>query len=89
MRAFRKLCIIIVGVFILLAAVMNIALIKLNDAQRGIYRVEAKRLADDIEETGSYDLSDYPHLTGVFSESAGNIYQSEEHYVIIDVKGTL
>ena len=48
MRAFRKLCIIIVGVFILLAAVMNIALLKLNDAQRGIYRVEAKRLADDI-----------------------------------------
>ena len=89
MRAFRKLCIIIVGVFILLTAVMNIALIKLNDAQRGIYRVEAKRLADDIEETGSYDLSEYPHLTGIFSESDGNIYQSEERYVIIDVKGTL
>ena len=89
MSTFRRLCIIIVALFILLAAVLNILLIRADVSRSGIYRVEAKRLADDINETGTYDLSDYPHLTAVFTEEDGDIYRSEEHYVIIEAAGEL
>ncbi len=53
----------------------------------GQYRVEAKRLADEIAETGSYDLADYPHITGVYT--GDDLYKSDEHYVIIEANGTL
>lgn len=66
MKAFRKLCITITAVFVLLAAVLNVCLLR-TDNSSGIYRVEVKRLTDEITQTGSYDLSQYPHLTGVFT----------------------
>ena len=67
MSAFRKLFIAVTLLFIILAVFLNIALIKQKNSPAGLYRVEAKRLADDIEEKGSYDLTEYPHLTGVFT----------------------
>ena len=57
MRAFRKLCIAVLAIFLILAAVLNIVLIRQEKAADGMYRVEAKRLADEIAETGSYDLA--------------------------------
>ena len=53
----------------------------------GEYRVEAKRLADEISQTGSYDLSKYPHITGVYT--GDDLYKSDEHYVIISADGLL
>ena len=87
MRTFKKLCILILSVFFLLTTALNVYLFMQERRSNGIYRVEAKRLADEIEETGSYDLSKYPHLTGVFTEADGVLYVSDEHYVIIEVKG--
>ena len=43
MKAFRKLCITITAVFVLLAAVLNVCLLR-TDNSSGIYRVEVKRL---------------------------------------------
>ena len=54
-----------------------------------IYRVEAKRLADEIAETGSYELEKYPHITGVFTDDDGKLYISDEHYLIIEAGGML
>lgn len=87
MKAYKKMCIAVIIVFILLTAVLNIFLARAKDSSDGIYRVEAKRLASEIAETGNYDLEKYPHITGVFT--GGDLYRSDEHYLIIEAGGTL
>ena len=87
MRAFRRLFIAVLTVFLLLTAVLNIVMLRQQKYTDGQYRVEAKRLADEITETGSFDLSKYPHITGLYT--GDDLYQSDEHYVIIEVNGTL
>ena len=74
-------------VFLLLTAVLNIFLMGAKDSSEGIYRVEARRLAGEIAETGSYDIEKYPHITGVFT--GDDIYRSDEHYLIIEAGDTL
>lgn len=74
-------------VFLLLTAVLNIFLVGAKDNSDGIYRVEAKRLADEIAKTGNYDLEKYPHITGVFT--GDGLYRSDEHYLIIEAGGML
>ena len=74
-------------VFLLLTAVLNIFLTGAKDSSEGIYRVEARRLAGEIAETGSYDIEKYPHITGVFT--GDDIYRSDEHYLIIEAGNTL
>lgn len=87
MSAFKRLCFLIIFIFLLLAVALNIYLLRQEGSLNGMYRVEAKRLADEIEETGNYDLSAYPHLTGVFTEADGELYASDAHYLMIEVKG--
>lgn len=89
MRAFRRLCIAVVMIFLLLVAVLNFALARQETMADGIYRIEAKRLADEITETGSYNIEKYPHITGVFTADYGELYSSDEHYLIIEVNDTL
>lgn len=89
MRAFKKLCIAVITVFLFLMVVLNIVLLKTKDNDNGNYRVEAKRLADEIAETGNYDLEKYPHITGVFTADDDKLYSSDEHYLIIEVNDTL
>ena len=74
-------------VFLLLTMVLNIFLKESKDNSEGIYRVEARRLAGEIAETGSYDIEKYPHITGVFT--GDDIYRSDEHYLIIEAGETL
>ena len=87
MKAYKKLCIAVMTVFLLLTAVLNIFLVGSKDNSEGIYRVEARRLAGEIAETGSYDIEKYPHITGVFT--GDDIYRSDEHYLIIEAGETL
>ena len=87
MKAYKNLCIAVMTVFLLLTAVLNIFLVGLKDNSEGIYRVEARRLAGEIAETGSYDIEKYPHITGVFT--GDGIYRSDEHYLIIEAGETL
>ncbi len=87
MKTFGKLCIAVITIFLLLTAVLNILLVKAKDNNEGIYRVEAKRLADEITEIGNYDLEKYPHITGVFT--GDYLYRSDEHYLIIEAGGAL
>ena len=89
MRAFRKLCIVVITVFLLMTVILNLFLVGVNDRNEGIYRVEAKRLADEIAETGELDLEKYPHITGVSGADDGELYTSDEHYLIIESGGTL
>lgn len=87
MKAFKRLCIAVIMVFLLLTAGLNLFLVGAKDRNEGIYRVEAKRLADEIAETGNYELEKYPHITGVFT--GDELYRSDEHYLIIEAGGTL
>ena len=87
MKAYKNMCIAVITVFLLLTAVLNIFLVGAKDSSEGIYRVEAKRLADEISQTGSYDLEKYPHITGVFT--GDGLYRSDEHYLIIEIGETL
>ena len=87
MKAYKNLCIAVMTVFLLLTAALNIFLVKSKDNSEGIYRVEARRLAGEIAETGSYDIKKYPHITGVFT--GDDIYRSDEHYLIIEAGETL
>ena len=87
MRVFRRLCIVVIIIFLLLTAVLNLFLVGVKDSNDGIYRVEAKRLGDEIAETGNYDLEKYPHITGVFA--GDDLYRSDEYYLIIEAGGTL
>lgn len=87
MKAYKRLCITIMTVFLLLTVVLNIFLAGAKDSSDGIYRIEAKRLADEIAQTGNYDLEKYPHITGVFT--GDNLYRSDEHYLIIEADDTL
>ncbi len=89
MRAFRRLCIVVITVFLLLTAVLNLFLVGVKDRNEDIYRVEAKRLADEIAETGNYELEKYPHITGVFNADDGELYISDEHYLIIEAGSML
>ena len=89
MRIFRRLCIAVITVFLLLTAVLNLFLVGTKDSNEGIYRVEAKRLADEIAETGNYEFKKYPHITGVSGADDGELYISDEHYLIIEAGGTL
>ena len=76
-------------VFLLLTAVLNLFLVGVTDRNKGIYRVEAKRLADEIAETGNYDLEKYPHITEVSGADDGELYTTDEHYLIIEADSTL
>ena len=87
MKAYKKLCVAVMTIFLLLTAALNLFLAELKENSDGIYRVEARRLADEIAGTGSYDLKKYPHITGVFT--GDGIYRSEEHYLIIEAGETL
>ena len=87
MKAYKNLCIAVMLVFLLLTAVLNIFLVGSKDNSEGIYRVEARRLAGEIAQTGSYDIEKYPHITGVFT--GDDIYRSDEHYLIIEAGETL
>ena len=87
MRIFKRLCIAVVMLFLILVVVLNILILQQQRYEDGLYRVEAKRLADEMGETGRYDLSKYPHISGVYADD--DLYKSEEHYVIIESNGTL
>ena len=59
MKAYKNLCIAVMAVFLLLTAALNIFLVGSKDNSEGIYRVEARRLAGEIAQTGSYGIEKY------------------------------
>jgi len=89
MKAFRGLCIVCTVFFLALMLILNLCILYKKDSLEGLYRVEAKRLADEIRETGSYDLLKYPHLTGVFTAEDGALYETDSHYLMIEAGGTV
>ncbi len=89
MKTYSRLCIFTLVIFLLLTAAANYFLLSKRQTTEGMYRVEAKRLVDEISENGKYDLSGYTLITGVYTEDDGNIYSSDEHYLIKEVNGKL
>ncbi len=88
MKSFRRLYIITFCVLILLTALLNVFLLDRN-FDDGYYRVEAKRLSDQISQTGSTDVSQYKYITGVYKIDDDHDYISDEHYLVINADGAL
>ena len=88
MRNYKRLCAVFVILLIIAAVLANIFIFADKGEPSGIYRVEVKRLADEINETGTYDLGKYPHLTAVYSSDTGSdLYKSDKPYVMIEAGG--
>ncbi|MCR5306908.1 MAG: HAMP domain-containing histidine kinase [Oscillospiraceae bacterium] len=87
MSTFRKLSTAVIVLFLLVTAGLNVFFLWQKNREDGIYRVEAKRLADEIAETGSWDSAKYPHITGVFT--GDGLYRSDRPYVIVEAGGQL
>lgn len=89
MKTFKRIFIIVIAVFLVIAVMLEVSLSRSIRRNDGICRVEAKRLAEQISETGSTDLSEFPNLTGVFTADDGDLYFSENPYVIVESGGQL
>ncbi|MBQ3856496.1 MAG: HAMP domain-containing histidine kinase [Ruminococcus sp.] len=89
MKTFKRIFIIVIAVFLVIAVMLEVSLSRSIRRNDGICRVEAKRLAEQISETGSMDLSEFPNLTGVFTSADGDLYFSENPYVIVESGGQL
>ncbi len=89
MKTFKRIFIIVIAVFLVIAVMLEVSLSRSIRRNDGICRVEAKRLAEQISETGSTDLSEFPNLTGVFTSADGELYFSENPYVIVESGGQL
>lgn len=87
MRTFKVLSISVLTIFIILVIALNVVMIKQQNHTDGQYRVEVKRLADEIEETGSYNPANYSFIKGVYT--GDNLYKNDAPYVIIEAKETL
>lgn len=88
MKMFRTVFITVIAVFLVLMGILEFFLLYQPDRNDGYYRVEAKRLADELRETGTYDLSKYPHLTAVHTAADGPLYDTASHYFILEAAGT-
>ncbi len=89
MRTFRILFAAVIALFLVLAGVIDFFLLYSPKSEAGLYRVEAKRLKDDLSDKGTYDLADYPHLTGVYTADERPLFDTQQHYLIIENAGTL
>lgn len=74
-------------IFLVFASVLNMVILQQQKNGDGQYRVEVKRLADEIEETGDYNLTNYSYITGVYTGE--DLYMSDAPYVIFEANGTL
>ncbi len=89
MNTFRRMCIFIIAVLLAAFFGVNIYINRHIDEAEGEYRVEAKRIAEEIEEKGEADLSNYHHITGVFREDGDELYHTNNPYLIIEASGEL
>ena len=88
MKAFVRLCVAAAVCFVTVFIIGNIMLLQ-GSGDSGEYRVEAKRLCNEIEKTGSYDLTRYPHITGLYEDASDKLYVTNRHYLIINAGGKL
>lgn len=90
MRAFNRIFIAVLCVFVLIFVCANAALLRENRMEGRPYRVEISRLALEIEQNGieSIRLSDCAYVTGV-SEYGEDFYNSSSDYAIREIGGRL
>lgn len=88
MRGFNKLCVFVI---LAIAAVFTATNLILHFSDEGgsgrPYRVEASRLARQISENGTADLSRCYYITNVEQYNEKDFYKSDNDYLIIEVDG--
>ena len=89
MKSFGRITAVIVLLYIAAVFVMNTMMLSSAKGADGYYRVEVKRLADEINETGTYDLSHYTLLTGVTEITGNKDFSADCHYAVAEAGGKL
>ena len=94
MKGFRKLVLAVIICMILIAVIANLIIMQNNKGDEGRpYRVEALRIAYEIEQGREPDLSKYKYITAVrvsdpTDDNAG-FFDSDNDYLIKQIKGKI
>jgi len=92
MKAFNRICAIVIVWIIAVFAIANIMLLTDNSDSGRPYRVEVSRLVNEIEKDSLEitDLANCEYVTGVLRfEDTDNFYNVESDYVIREINGEL
>lgn len=91
MKAYRKLCISVLAVFVCIIAVSDIfALGAVVDGSRE-YRVQIERLCTEMQNGGAVDYNDYPLITDVLEDDGTDTFVlgKNSDYVLREINGKL
>lgn len=95
MKTYNRIFVTVVGIMIAVFTVCNICILSFNQGNSGReYRVEAERVANQIEQSGydSLKLSEYNTITSVEVLSDGdekNFFETNSDYLIKKINGRL
>lgn len=95
MKTYNKILVAVVVIIIAVFTVCNICILSFNESNRGReYRVEAERVANQIEQSGydSLELSEYSTITSVevlSDEDEKNFFETDSDYLIKEIDGRL
>lgn len=95
MKTYNKILVAVVVIIIAVFTVCNICILSFNEGNSGReYRVEAERVANQIEQSGydSLKLSEYNTITSVEVLSDGdekNFFETDSDYLIKKINGRL
>ena len=87
MKQYNKLFVFIIILYICLISITGYLLSNSFKEEQNYYKIEAKRISDEISLNSQIDLSEidlnkYPHITGVYTSDNDDIYESNNPYVI-------
>lgn len=95
MKTYNKILVAVVVIIIAVFTVCNICILSFNEGNSGReYRVEAERVANQIEQSGydSLELSEYSTITSVEvlrDKDEKNFFETDSDYIIKEIDGKL
>lgn len=95
MKTYNKILVAVVVIIIAVFTVCNICILSFNEGNSGReYRVEAERVANQIEQSGydSLELSEYNTITSVEvlrDKDEKNFFETDSDYIIKEIDGKL
>ena len=83
MKGFDKFAAAVTALFLLTAAVVNIAILSADTGSADMARVDTERVKYQIQNGTVPDADDYEHIIGIYKyDGSGDFYESRNSYVI-------
>ena len=83
MKGFDKFAAAVTALFLLTAAVVNIAILSADTGSADMARVDTERVKYQIQNGTVPDADDYEHIIGIYkNDGSGDFYESRSSYVI-------